>query len=371
MSEGVDLLDFKILESLGKYGPRNINRVARKLDIHPETLRKRINHLTSQFSLAFHANVYHTNLGLKKAVVVAEAILGYEELLFKCLMTNDFWLYVSPCYAGVECCFAIYAIPTNCSAEFEQFLHQLEKVGVARNVQLHWSTCWHTVNPTLVWLDDQNKTWSFYWDEWVEEVKTEGTRLPYTLKDPKDFPQKAADYTDVFILKEFDKDATISLSKIAKMLGLTRATVSYHYRQHVLKQGLIETSQVWFPRFDKAVSNFFIFIFRFDNEEKMARFTSSLLDKPFVHSLGKIIGENIMFAHIYLPRSGLLGFKERLSKLIRSGLLQNYSYLIEDFEKRLKQTISYEFFKDGSWAYDHNKHVQNLQDLVEATRQER
>jgi len=52
-------------------------------------------------------------------------------------------------------------------------------------------------------------------------------------------------------------------------------------------------------------------------------------------------------------------------------LLYSYDYVILDLRKAQRQTISYEYFKNGSWIYDHNKHIQNLGDLVEGAKLER
>jgi DNA-binding Lrp family transcriptional regulator len=366
MSKTLDPLDIKILEQLGRYGPRNISYIAQNLCIPIETARKRVKRLISQFFLAFYANVYHTNIGLKKAFVFADALPGYEEVLFKCLKANDFWLYVGRYYGRCEGCYGIYGIPKKHTQEFEEFIHKLEEAEVARKLQLFWSTCLHTVNLAGKWFDPESKTWTFQWDKWIEEIPTKGTELPYTLMEPKDFPIKA-DYIDILILTKLEVNLAVSFRDIAKIINISPETVSYHYKNHILKRGLLEHSQVFFLRFDKTISDFFVFIFRFDDKDKMARFASSLLDKPFVHTLGKILGENALIAHLYLPRKEFRKFMQSLSELIRRGLLQTYEYVIEDFDVRASQTISYEYFKDGSWIYNHKKHLESLQNLVRNT----
>jgi DNA-binding Lrp family transcriptional regulator len=363
MNPALDSTDIKILECLGIYGPRNITEVARKLGMHCETVRKRVKRLISQFFLDFPGNVYHTNLGLKKAFIFADAIPGFEDILFQCLKANDFWIYVGRYYGRYEGCYAIYTVPKEHVADFEEFTNQLERIGVARNVRLYWSTCLHIVNVTENWFDPETKTWIFPWDKWIEEIPTKETNLPDTLIDPKDFPLKA-DKIDILILAKLEVNSTITLREIAQILNITPEAVSYHYKNHILKRGLFEKSQVFFLRFDKAFSDFFVFIFRFDEKKTMARFALSLLDKPFVYALGKIIGENALISHIYLPKEEFRRFIHALSGLVRRGLLQTYEYVIEDFEIRAAQTISYEYFKDGAWIYNHKKHIENLQNLV-------
>ncbi|MCL6578385.1 MAG: AsnC family protein [Candidatus Bathyarchaeota archaeon] len=367
MNRTFDHLDVEILECLGEYGPRNISQIARKLGVPIETARKRVKRLISRFSITFHANVYHTNIGLRKAFVFADAVPGYEDVLFKCLKANDFWLYVGRCYGRFEGCYGIYAIPKEYASEFEQFVSQLEVAEIARNVQLVWSTCLYSANLTENWFDLESKSWVFHWDKWMEEIPNEETRLPYTLVESKDFPLKA-DYVDVRVLAKLEVDSSVSFRELAKIVNMTPEAVAYHFKNHILKRGLLEKSQVFFLPFDKSESDFFVFIFKFDDSDRMARFASSLLDKPFLHSLGKVYGENSLIAHVYLPRSEFRKFVRCLSELIKRGFLREYEYLIEDFDVRSAQTISYEYFRDGTWVYDHEKHMEKLQDIVRSAK---
>ena len=361
----LDSVDVKILESLGTYGPRNMTEVAKKLGINTELVRSRIKHVSSLFYLRMSANVYHTNLGLKKAVVFAEAAPGYEELLFSCMKVNSFYIYLTRCYGKFEGCFGIYTIPKDRCAQFERFIQEIEKLGVARNIQVFWSTCFHTINRTSNWFDHKSKTWLFLWDKWIEEIPTKQTKLPYTLVDPRDFQLKA-DEIDLIILKELEKDATISFKKIAKILGISPSSVQYRYQKHLIERGLIEAFQIFIFPFNRAVCDMFWFVFKFDSKEKLARFALSLLDKPFVNVMGKILGKNVVVAQIYLPKIEFRKFVESLSKLCRRGLLQSYDYVIQELRKNKwsRETIPFEDFKDGSWIYDHKKHLEKLQSLV-------
>lgn len=359
----VDYTDLKILEGLDVYGPRNVTNVARKLGIPAETARKRLKGLQSQNFLKFHVNIYHTNLGLKKAVVLAEATPGYEDLLFNCLKTNDFWIGITRCYGKFEGCLGIYTIPLSHIEEFKRFVKELERLKLAKNIQVFWSTCFHSVPFTCNWFDEGSETWVFPWDKWLEEIPSQGTKLPYTLVDPEDFPT-LGDEIDVFILKELEKDATISFTDLARILDTSPQLVRYHFREHLLKRGLIESFEVTFFHFGRATSDYFFFIFKFDSMEKLAKFALSLLDKPFAKGLGKILGDSALIAYLYLPKPEFRKFIDSLSKLIRNGLLRDYDYLIQDLREASRQTISYEYFKDGAWLYDHEKHIQNLRKLV-------
>jgi hypothetical protein len=80
--------------------------------------------------------------------------------------------------------------------------------------------------------------------------------------------------------------------------------------------------------------------------------------------MGKAYGKSQLFVHIYLPRAQLTNFTEALSKLIRKGFLETYEYVIQDYSKKERQTISYEYFRDNNWEYDHEKYIKKLQSSV-------
>lgn len=367
--EKLDYLDIRILEGLGIYGPRNIGLLARKLNLNRGTVWKRIRRLSSLFLLRFHANIYHTNLGLKKAVVLAWATPAQEDLLFDCLFVNDFRNYISRCYGTSEGCFAIYTIPKERTSEFEQFLQAIENLGLTKNIQVFWTTCFQNVKLTSNWFDAESDAWVFSWDSWIEEIAEEGTELPYTLVDPKDFPVRGDD-VDLFILEQLEVEATTSFVVIAKKLGVRRQTIEHHYRNHILKRGLIEDVQMMIAPFDgKGMAEPVFFNFRFEDGESLAKFALSLSDKPFVHFLGKVLNEHALVAYLhFLSKKDFRAFIGALSKVIRKGYLQDYNYVLIDDEKRARESIRHELFNNGSWMYEHDKYIKTLHNLVNQTK---
>lgn len=365
MLEELDKVDVRILEGLAEYGPRNMSRVAKEIGIPRGTVLSRINRMSSSFYLRLLTTIYHTNLGMKKAVIFAKATPGQEDMLFNCLKVNKFYIYLSRCFGMFEGCVGIYVIPVEHTDEFEDFVMELKRLGITRDIELFWSTCFHTVNRTRKWFDDDKENWVFPWDKWLNEISTSESELPYTLRDPASFPLKA-DETDLFIVKELEKDATVSLVSIARKLGTTLQNVRYHYETHVVKHGLIETFQMAMFPFDRATSDTVFFIFKFGDNEKMGKFARSLLDKPFVFILGKILKENALVSQVYLPRHEFRNFIDALSKLARDNFLESYDYVVQDLRpgKWSRETIPFELFKNGNWTYEHSQHLVTLRALV-------
>jgi len=371
MLEKLDNLDLKILEGLSKHGPRNMSKVAKEIGVPRGTILSRIDHMSSSFYLRLVTTIYHTNLGMKKAVVFAKAVPGREDSLFNYLKVNKFYIYLSRFFGMFEGCVGIYIIPLEHKAEFEEFLREVDKLGVTQEMKLYWSTCFHTVNLTTNWFDADKENWVFPWDEWLAEVTSSHSELPYTLKDPESFPLKA-DETDLFIVKELEQDATVTLASIGRKLGTSLQDVRYHYETHVIKHGLIETFQIAVQPFDRTTSDRLFFIFKFSDNEKMGKFARSLLDKPFVLILGKILEQNALISQICLPRHEFRNFIDALSKLARKNLLESYEYVFQDIRsgKWSRETIPYQLFQKDHWRYEHSKDLEALHALASNMKRE-
>jgi len=355
-------VDVKVLEGLALCGPRNKARLAARLHMPRETLRHRINYLRSHFSLYLQGNLYHTNIGLRKAWVFADSKPGYENLVYQYLKFNDYWLYVSRCISTPKCV-ATYGIPAGRENDFENFIDRLQKLDQVSGVSFFWSTCIHNVNATSTWFDDTSENWIFPWDSWVEEAQTCDADLPYTLKEPEGYVQKA-DGIDVIILKELEKDCTVKLQEIAKKLNISKQRVKYHFENHVIKKQMFEGPQIIADHYRGLSPDTYFFIFTFKNFENFKKFAGSLMDKPFVRAMGKVYKMNQLLVQIYLPREQLGNFIETLAKLIRTKFLETYQYVIEDATQKQRQTISYEYFKDNNWQYDNEKYVRKLQSVT-------
>ncbi|NIO37321.1 AsnC family transcriptional regulator [Candidatus Bathyarchaeota archaeon] len=355
-------LDVKVLEALCEVGPRNLSKVARAVGISRKRLQSRIERMQSDssFFLRMYTDIYHTNIGLRKAVVILQAEPGMEQLLFDCLLVNGFWLYVCRSYGMGEGCTAVYAVPVERCGELEEFLREIKRLGIARNAQIFWSTCFQCGRITSNWFDTCEESWVFPWDDWIKEVQTQTTDLPYTLMEAKSYPILADDI-DIKMLMKLENDAATSLSEIAEKVGISRQLAHYHFHNHIVARNLIEGYEIFVMRYRLEQSVMVLFIVEFHNYEKLAKFARSLLDKFFVITMGRILRENAFFVEVFLPVPEFRGFVDTLSKMAKMKLVKSYRYFIQDLRIRRRQTISGEFFKEGSWMYDHEGYMRELQ----------
>jgi len=173
-----------------------------------------------------------------------------------------------------------------------------------------------------------------------------------------------ADEVDVKMLMKLEKDATTSVSEIGKLLGMSRQLATFHYKKHLIERKLIEGYEIFVMRYADSEATMVLFLISFPDYERFARFARSLLDKFFVITMGKVLGKNALILEVFLSTTEFRKFVGALSGLARMKLVRSYEYAVQDFAVKRRQTISGEYFKDGSWIYDHENHLETLKQRV-------
>ena len=359
----IDETDMKILEGLSSLGPRNLKTIADSVGMPATTVRYRIRKMRENSTLFIHVNPYHTNMGLKKAVIFVESVPGSEDLLLDCLRVHDYWLFLCRIYGPFEGCAGIWTVPKGRENDYMDYLDSLLDYQVARSIDINWTTCHEGIPVKSRWFDAERRSWVFDWDEWLAEVETIEGSLPWTLLEPDDWPIQV-DLTDLLIIKEFEIDGGKPLTEIAKKLGIDVSILKYHYREHVLKRDLIEGYQVDIYRFPSLISDHVFFKFEFDSYDKLVKFALSLHDKPFPIHLGKVLGETMLTTHMYLPKIEFRRFISCLSTLIKKGSLTRYRYYLQDMFQNWRETIPYQHFENNVWKYDKEKFKEKLENTL-------
>jgi DNA-binding Lrp family transcriptional regulator len=359
----IDETDLKILEGLSMLGPRNFKLIAKRIGVPSSTVQYRIRRMLNNSTLFLHVNPYHTNMGLKKAVIFLEAYPGLEDLLLDCLRLHDYWLYLCRIYGPFEGCGGIWTVPKGREGDFIDYMKGLIDAGVARSIEVNWTTCHEGIPVKSRWFDYDMKSWIFDWTEWLAEVETIEGDLPWTIVEPDDWPIRA-DKVDLLIIKELEIDARQPLTTISKKLGINVENLKYHYRNHVLKNDLIEGYQVEIFRFPSLISEMVWFKFHFNSYEKLVKFALSLHDKPFPIHLGKVLGELALTSFMYLPKMEFRRFIACLADLINRDLLVRYHYYFQDMFQSWRETIPYQHFDGKAWIYDKERYQEELKKVL-------
>ncbi len=357
--------DLIIVTALGRFGPRNLFKIARYLNMPESTLRYRIKRLRKKDLLKLYTNVYHTNLGLKKSLVFADINPRYYHVIHMFFSIVDYWIYMKRTHGIKEGIYSLYISPVEHIDKIKIFIDEMMNINLIKNYKIIHSTCFHGVNPTTTWYDLKDENWNFKWRNLEDDIEKADLDLPFTLKDPDNYPL-LADETDIYILKEMEKDPTVSYAKLAKDLNTTSQNIYYHYKEHIISNKLIEDFQIYFRKFDPRYSYTVFIELAFPSYRYFAKTANALRDKPFVETLGKVIGENKLFAALYIPADELSNMFTEFNELIKLGVISEYEYRLSyilDYTQR--QTISYRSFRDGQWIYPHEEYMENLRRMYE------
>ena len=359
----LDPINAKILAGLGRFGPRNTSFLARSLKLPATTVAFRIKNLVEKGYLQVRANLNHSKLGLMKAVLITETTGGLEEKLMEAVGNIGYWTYIAKCYGKFNGIYALFAFPAEHKDKLEAYLNEAVRCKAMSSYVFFWTTNLCEVPPNFDWFDFKNKAWKFSWRQWIDEVLKASEKLPERFVEPEKY-QIMVDETDLFLLKELEKNAFVKFTKIADALRMSPQGVRYRYYKHVMKLGLIMDYEIAIFPYPLLVSDMCSFIVHFQNEEALAKFSSTLSNKPFIINYGKIIGQNSLLMHSYTPRTEFPNFINALNSLVKRKLITEFLYVNLHVASFKRQTISYEFFRDKSWTFNHNEKLKRLAEIM-------
>ncbi len=359
----VDPINAKILAGLGKFGPRNTSFLARSLKLPATTVAFRIKKLIKKGYLQVRTNLDHSKLGLMKAVLVAETTGGLEEKLREAVENIGYWTYITKCFGKFNGIYALFAFPAEHKDKLEAYLKEAVRCKAMSSYVFFWITNLCEVPPNFDWFDFKSKAWKFPWQQWINEVLKASEKPSKSLVEPEKY-QIMVDKTDLFLLKELEKDAFVEFTKIANTLKMSPQGVRYRYYKHIMKNGLINDYEIAIFPYPLMVSDMCSFIVHFQNEKALAKFSNTLSNKPFIINYGKIIGRNSLLMHSYTPKTEFPNLINALNSLVKRHLITDFLYVNLDIASFKRQTVSYEFFRDESWTFNYNEKLKRLAEIM-------
>jgi DNA-binding Lrp family transcriptional regulator len=359
----IDSVNGRIIEELGNRGPKNISALAKSIRMPSTTVAFRVKKMMSEGYLNVRAKLDFPKLGLMKAVLFAEAKHGLEDKLLKAIETVGYWTYIAPCYGKFNGYYAIFSFPALYKEKLEDFLREARQMGILSDYVLNWTTNVYEVAPSFQWFNFDKKAWSFKWDDWMSEVQKASSSLPQRLREPNVYAVMV-DKTDLLMLKEMEKDGTVGFTELAHVVKITPQGVRHRYRQHIIKRGLVADYEVAVFPYPVQSSDLGSVLLDFQNQAALSKFVNTLHSKPFILSYSKVIGQDSLIAHFYTPKTEFAHFMNSLNHLVQKGILKDFLYVMLDIASFKRQTVSYEFFSEGKWAYDNEEKMRKLSEIV-------
>jgi DNA-binding Lrp family transcriptional regulator len=359
----LDAVNAKILEGLGKHNPRNLLAFANKIGLPPTTVAFRVKSLIKNDFLAIRAKLNSHKLGLSKAVLIAEINHGQADVLFRAIENIGYWTYISRCYGRFNGFLAVFSFPYEYKKELKEYLEKAKQTGALSRCELLWTTNIHEVAPNFDLFDFRKRTWSFPWTRWINEVSHSSNDLPHWLDDPESYDVQV-DYIDLLILKELEKSGLEDFTKISKVAKITPQAVRHRFQEHLIKRNLVAEYEVAIFPYPLPISEMCAFVLDFPSKHALARFANTLDSKPFVVNYAKTIGQNSLLVHFYVPKTEFPNLVEALNSLTAKEQIGSFFYVSIDVPSFRRQTVSYEYFHDGKWAYDQEEQIKKLTSLL-------
>ncbi len=359
----LDPVNAKILEGMSRYGPRNTSFLARSVKLPATTVAFRIKKLIRKGYLHVHTNLDHSKLGLIRAVLVAQTAGGLEKQLREAVENIGYWTYTTRCYGRFNGIYALFAFPAAHKNKLEAYLKDVVHQKAMSNYVFHWITNLSEVPRSFGWFDFKSKAWKFPWRQWIDEVPKASEKLPGKLAEPEEY-RVMVDETDLFLLKELEKDAFTEFTEIAKALKMSPQGVRYRYYKHIKKHDLVADYEIAILPYPLLVSDMCSVIVNFQNDRVLAKFSNTLSNKPFIFNYGKVVGRDSLLLHSYTPRTEVPSFLNALNSMVRKNLVADFFYVNFDVSSFKRQTVSSEFYEDGSWTFDLTEKRRSLSEIM-------
>lgn len=359
----LDPVNARIIEALGKDNPRNLLALAKKINLPPTTVTFRVKQLMKEGLLKIRAKVNSHKLGLVKAILITDTNHGHVATSLEAIENVGYWTYTARCNGRFNGVYAVFSFPSEYKAALEEYFEKARQLGAISNYVLLWTTNIFEVAPNFRQFDFKRKAWNFAWQEWENEILNSSTKLPSGLSDPESYDIEV-DYTDLLILKELEKDGLQDFTDLAKVTKTTPQAVRHRFQHHVLKRNLVTEYEVAIFPYPLQVSDLCSFVLDFTDERALAQFANSLVNKPFVMSHAKVLERNALVVHFYIPKVEFPNFVELLNRLSMKEIIEDFFYVSLDVTSFKRQTVSYEFFRDGKWTYDAAESAEKLTRIV-------
>jgi DNA-binding Lrp family transcriptional regulator len=247
--------------------------------------------------------------------------------------------------------------------ELEKYMREAKRLQALSSSQFFWCTNSRVVPRDFSWYNFEEKGWKFDWEQWTRNVVEAPDRLPEQISEPTDHAIMA-DKKDLLIIKELEKDETIGFNKLAEIVGISPQSVGARYQDHILKRKLIVDYVVDVYPYPLEISDLYLFKIDFADQRCLGKFANACEGKPFALSYSKIVGKNAILANVYLIKTEFPNFVAVLNRLFAEGLITNFFYVTLDQFAYRRQTISYEYFQNGKWLYDHSERIKRLRGIL-------
>ncbi|MDG6954895.1 MAG: hypothetical protein JRN33_07960 [Nitrososphaerota archaeon] len=339
---------------ISQVGP-DIPEISRRLGQFKESVRYRYKEKVLNKGFAVHALPSHETLGLRRVILLVDFDPVYAPYASSILTAMN------------ELCYVVYfekrmfsgdylveaSVPSEHVEKFAELMSKLREKGLFSSLEVYPFDWFRAVPMRAESYDFDTGRWDFDWSADQRSFGEAGYRPSAKAKFDKE---------DLLILKELQTDAARSFVDIAGKLNQNYKKLSWHYKTHVLRRGLINGYSLrWMGTsysnvLEKALH-------RKHRYQHLALLGTNLTEVERIQLMAKsngvpfiwseTVAERSYFAHFYVPTEYITEAYQYLTRAM-TGIQRKVSVVPLDQTEALSFTISYQLFDEEKkqWALD-------------------
>lgn len=347
----------ELVRLISELGP-DIPEIARRLGQFKESVRYRYKEKVLGKGFGVQGAVNHESLGLRRVSMVVEFNQAYDEFAHSILSAMN------------ELCYVVYfekrmfrgdylvdaSVPSELVDRFTLFMVSLKEVGLFRRVEVFPFLVFRNVPMQADSYDFDTGRWDFEWS---------GSLQPSYGVDYRPSAEVKFDREDLLILKELQMDATRSFVEIAKALKLNYKMLAWHYKNHVLRRGMLSgyylrwMGTTYSTVLERALN-------RKHRYQHLAVLGSGLGEIERLALMGRFhgvpflwseaLGESAYLAHFYFPTEFITEAYQFLTRAIRD-VRDKVEVMPLDQTAALSFTVSHQLYDEYGkrWTFDEEK----------------
>jgi hypothetical protein len=342
----------ELVKLISEIGP-DIPEISRRLGQFKESVRYRYKEKVLGRGFGVQASINHEKLGMHRVVIFAEFAPQYTQYANSILTAMNELCYVvafeKRMFRGDY--YIEASVPSEHVGSFVSFLSRLRDIGLFTSLETHQFDLFRTVPMQADHYDFDTGRWDFDWSASMQPQPGSDYDVPERVKIDKD---------DLLILKELQMDATRSFVEIAGKLKTNYKTLAWHYKNHVLKSGMISSYNLrWMgTTYDTVLERA---LHRRHKYQQLAILAVGLTEVqrmtlmshahavPYIWS--ELVGRDSYLAHFFFPTENITEAYQYLTKAI-SDAKEKVLVMPLDQTEALAFTVSYQLYDGKQWQFD-------------------
>ncbi len=362
--ESLDSIDAEILTELSSCDPRNISLLAREVKRPIETVRYRYNRMARILKLRLTSYIVYSKLGLKRLSVFCFLSPKNVKAVGKALENLDYWTYLARFYGVLNGYYGVYALPADQADFLAKYIATLNQNGLLKDCSVYATSDPHVVAANFRGFDFSHHTWRFEWSKWLAEIDRSTQQTSLGLDDPTDF-SVSTDRVCLKVLEKVEDNSATSFVAMANAIGLTPQDIRYHYFRHIMGRGIISGFRPTILPYPRSIANAYTLFLKLHDRRCLVNFAEWLSSSFIAMSYAKVIGEESLIVHTYLPMVEENKMHDFLFQMSETGYLEDYYYVPMDMGSYKGWSIRPEKFDGETWPLSHEVYLRGLREILE------